>query len=162
MCRRCLLRGAGGAANVRLYESVCRGGCCRRFARARASRNDGLVQFMPRTERIHADRGCSYLFKLRESECRLPSGSGTRRACNTSYMYMCMHTRESRVFQCAAARGAVSALHDPRSPAHPLRDTRIPMRRRAADTAACIDPLAPAARTLPHRTTTRPFTELRR
>ena len=73
-----------------------------------------------------------------------------------------MHTRESRVFQCAAARGAVSALHDPRSPAHPLRDTRIPMRRRAADTAACIDPLAPAARTLPHRTTTRPFTELRR
>ena len=43
---------------------------------------------------------------------------------------------------------------------HP-RDIRIPMRRRVADTA-CFDPLALAARTLPHRTTTWPFTELRR
>ena len=38
----------------------------------------------------------------------------------------------------------------------------IPTRRRERLIPALHDPLAPAARTLPHRTTTRPFTELRR
>ena len=60
-----------------LTRAVKRGGCCWRFARARAPEDGWLVQSMPWTGHVHDILVCSYIFRQIKLECRHPSGSGT-------------------------------------------------------------------------------------